>query len=120
MKKLSVLFILLSLFSCEKEGVICDTSFKSLNLYPKDTLEYVMVTDYGSGYILYSDSVVYDKFKVVDDSYFHFIGANNQTTLNIQYQYLNDSSNTIKVCSVCVYTDECHINFSPPSDTLWL
>jgi hypothetical protein len=119
MKKLSVLFILFSLFSCEKEGVICDTSFKSLNLYVRDTLEYVVVRDINSGYVLYSDSGIYTQFKVVDDSYLHIMGTNNQTSLNIDFRYVNDSIYK-RVSPVCIFTDECHINFYYPSDTLLL
>lgn len=119
MKKLSVLFILFSLFSCEKEGVICDTSFKSFNLFVRDTLEYVVVRDINSGYVLYSDSEIYTQFKVVDDSYLHIMGTNNQTSLNIDFRYVNDSVYK-RVSPVCIFTDECHINFYYPSDTLLL
>ena len=119
MKKLSVLFILFSLFSCEKEGVICDTSFRSLNLYVIDTLEYVVVRDINLGNVLYSDSNVYNQFKVVDDSYLNIMGVNNQTTLNIEFRYVNDSIYK-RVSPVCIFTDECHINFYYPSDTLLL
>jgi hypothetical protein len=119
MKKLSLLFIVFSLFSCEKEGVICDTSFRSLNLYVRDTLEYVVVRDINLGNVLYSDRNVYNQFKVVDDSYLNIMGVNNQTTLNIEFRYVNDSIYK-RVSPVCIFTDECHINFYYPSDTLLL
>jgi hypothetical protein len=112
-------FIFLFFYSCEKEEVICDTSFRSLNLYVRDTLEYVIVSDINSGYVLYSDSGIYTQFKVVDDSYLHMMGLNNRTTLNIDFRYVNDSVYN-RVSPICIYSDECHINFYYPSDTLWL
>ena len=119
MKKLLLVLSLVLFYSCEKDDVICDTSFKSLNLYVRDTLEYVVVRDINSGYVLYSDSGIYTQFKVVDDSYLHIMGTNNQTSLNIDFRYVNDSVYK-RVSPICIYTDECHINFYYPSDTLWL
>jgi len=119
MKKFLLILPFLLFFSCEKNDVICDTSFRSLNLYVRDTLEYVMVRDINSGYVLYSDSGIYTQFKVVDDSYLHIMGTNNQTSLNIDFRYVNDSVYK-RVSPVCIFTDECHINFYYPSDTLLL
>jgi hypothetical protein len=119
MKKFILAFVLVLFYSCEKDEVICDTSFRSFYLYVRDTLEHVKVYDIKSGYVLYSDGGVYDRFKVIDDSYLHILGVNNQTTLNIEFRYMNDSVYK-RVSPVCVYADECHINFYYPSDTLWL
>jgi len=119
MKKFLLALSFVLFYSCEKDEVICDTSFKSFNLYVKDTLEYVMVRDINSGYVLYSDSGIYTQFKVVDDSYLHIMGINNQTTLNIDFRYVNDSFYK-RVIPICISTDECHINFYYPSDTLLL
>ena len=120
MKKLLLALSFVLFYSCEKDNVICDTSFRSLNLYPRDTLEYVVVKDYSSGYVLYSDSGVYNQFKVVDDSYLHVMGANSKTSLNIQFRYTSDPINSTKLCSSCIYTDDCHINFISSNDTLCL
>jgi hypothetical protein len=120
MKKLLLVLSLVLFYSCEKDNVICDTSFKSLNLYVRDTLEYVIVRDINLGHVLYSDSNVFNRFKVVDDSYLNIMGVNNQTILNIEFRYVNDPVNFFRVSPICVYTDECHINFYYPSDTLWL
>jgi hypothetical protein len=117
MKKLLLAFSLVLFYSCEKDNVICDTSFRSLNLYVRDTLEYVIVRDINLGHVLYSDSGIYNQFKVVDDSYLHIMGANNQTTLNIDFRYVNDSVYK-RISPICIFTDECHINFYYPSDTL--
>jgi hypothetical protein len=119
MKHLFYLLITLFIVGCQEEEVICDTSFKSFNLHVKDTLEYVIVRDINSEYVLYSDSNVYTQFKVVDDSYFHIMGSDRQTTLNIDFRYVNDSVG-LRVVPICVYTDKCHINFYYPSDTLSL
>ena len=117
MKKFLVLIGLISLFSCEKEEVICDTYFKSYHLYVKDTLEHIEVVDIDKGYILYADSGLNSQFKVVDDSYFNMIGPNQQTTLNIRFRYLNDTVH-LRVVPICVFTDDCHVNMFYPSDTL--
>ena len=46
MKTTKLLIFCLSIFfiSCEKDE-ICDTSFKSYDLFAKDTLSYVKITD---------------------------------------------------------------------------
>lgn len=119
MKKFLLILSFLLFYSCEKNEVICDTSFRSFNLYVRDTLEYVIVRDINLGHVLYSDSNVYTQFKVVDDSYLNIMGVNNQTSLNIEFRYINDSVHK-RVSPVCITTDECHINFYYPSDTLWL
>lgn len=117
MKKFLFLIVSLFLFSCEKQEAICDTSFKSYHLYVKDTLEYVQVVDINNDNILYTDSVLYSRFKVVDDSYLNIIGKNKQATLNIRFRYIDDTIHQ-RVNPVCVYTDDCHINLFYPSDTL--
>jgi hypothetical protein len=119
MKHLFYFLLTLLIVGCQEEEVICDTSFKSFNLYVRDTLEHVIVRDINSEYVLYSDSNVYTQFKVVDDSYLHIMGPNQQTTLNINFRYVNDSVG-VRVVPICIYTDKCHINFSYPSDTLLL
>lgn len=116
MKWLSLL-IGLSFVSCEKENVICDTSFKSLYLYVKDTVEHIQVVDIKNDYVLYSDSNLYSQFKVVDDSYLNVMGKNQRTALNIKFRYVDDSVH-LRVQPVCIYTDDCHVNFFYPSDTL--
>ena len=119
MKKILIILGFFSLHSCEKEGVICDTSFRSLNLYVKDTLEYVIVEDIDNDNILYSDSGIYSQFKVIDDSYLNVMGRNQRTTINIRFLYVKDRSPLVqRVHSICVFTDDCHINFYYPSDTL--
>lgn len=117
MKKFLFLIGSLFLFSCEKQEIICDTSFKSYHLYVKDTLEYIQVVDINNDNILYSDYGLYSRFKVVDDSYLNIIGRNQQATLNIRFRYVGDTVHQ-RVHSVCIYTDNCHVNFSYPSDTL--
>jgi hypothetical protein len=117
MKKILIILGFFSLYSCEKEGVICDTSFRSLNLYVKDTLEYVIVEDIDNDNILYSDSGIYSQFKVIDDSYLNVMGRNQRATLNIRFRYNGDTVHQ-RVHPVCIHTDECHVNFYYPSDTL--
>ena len=112
-----LLLIGLSFVSCEKENIICDTSYKSLYLYVKDTVEHIQVVDINNGYVLYSDSNLYSQFKVVDDSYLNVIGRNNQTTLNIKFRYVGDTVH-LRVNPICIHTDDCHVNFYYPSDTL--
>jgi len=119
MKKLLFLLSVIFFTSCEKEEIICDTSFHSHYLFVKDTLEYVKVFDIDSGHILYQDSNVYPQFKVVDDSYLQIMGVNSQAALNINFRYVNDTVYK-RVSPICIYTDNCHVNFNYPSDTLWL
>jgi hypothetical protein len=117
MKKVLTFFLFISLFSCEKDNVICDTSFRSYHLYIKDTVEYLQVVDIVNDNILYSDSNLYSRFKVVDDSYLNIMGRNQQATLNIRFRYVGDTVHQ-RVHPVCIYTDDCHVNFYYPSDTL--
>lgn len=118
MKKLLIILGLISV-SCEKEYIICDTSFRSYNLYVKDTLEYIVVEDIDNNKILYCDSGVYPEFKVIDDSYLNEIGRNERATLNIRFLYVKDRPPLVqRVHSVCITTDDCHVNFNYPSDTL--
>ena len=117
MKKFLFLITLLFLFSCEKQEVICDTSFKSYHLYVKDTLEYIYVVDINNNNVLYSDSLHYSRFKVVDDSYLNIMGRNQQATLNIRFRYIGDTVYQ-RVNPVFVYTDDCHVNIFYSSDTL--
>lgn len=118
MKKLLIILGLISV-SCEKEYVICDTSFRSYNLYVKDTLKYIIVEDINNNKILYCDSEVYPDFKVIDDGYLNVLGRNNRTTLNIKFLYVKDRPPLVqRVHSVCITTDDCHVNFNYPSDTL--
>jgi len=117
MKKFLFLILTFLALSCEKNEVICDTSFKSYHLYVKDTVEYLRVVDIDNGYILYSDSNLYSRFKVVDDSYLNIIGKNQQRALNIKFRYTRDTVYQ-RIQPVCITTDECHVNFYYPSDTL--
>lgn len=117
MKKLITYFLFLTLLSCEKGEVICDASFRSYHLYVKDTVEYLQVVDITNGNVLYSDSNLYSQFKVVDDSYLNIMGRNQQRALNIKFRYIGDTVH-LRVNPVCIYTDDCHVNFSYPSDTL--
>lgn len=109
--------LVLTLTSCEKESVICDTSFRTHYLYVDDTLEYIKVHDIDNGFVLYSDSNVYSQFKVVDDSYLHILGTNSNGTLNIEFRRVNDSVH-LNVRPICIYSDECHVYSYYPSDTL--
>lgn len=109
--------LVLTLTSCEKESVICDTSFRTHYLYVDDTLEYIKVHDINNGFVLYSDSNVYSQFKVVDDSYLHILGTNSHGTLNIEFRRVNDSVH-LNVRPICIYSDECHVYSYYPSDTL--
>jgi hypothetical protein len=115
MNKLILPFLLL-FTSCEKERV-CDTSLQTHYLYAQDTLEYVKIWDINTDYVLYSDSNVIGPFKLVDDSYFNFIGPNSQTTLNLQYRFPNDTVYG-RFVGLCVFTDECHVNYSINFDTI--
>jgi hypothetical protein len=119
MKKLLFLVLSSIFLSCERDEIICDTSFKTMNLHVRDTLEFVKVHDTQNGFVLYYDSLVYQSFKVVDDSYFNIIGPNKQTDLNIEFRYINDTVHK-RVVPICIFTDECHINFFYPHDTLTL
>ena len=116
MKKFLFLITSLFLFSCEKQEVICDASFKSYHLYVKDTLEYIYVEDINNNNVLYSDSLLYSRFKVVDDSYLNIMGRNQQATLNIRFRNISDTVH--QRVAVIVYTDNCHVNLFYPSDTL--
>lgn len=103
--------------SCERDDIICDASFKSYHLYVKDTIEYLQVVDIENGNVLYSDSNLYSRFKVVDDSYLNIMGRNKKNSLNIKFRYVGDTVHQ-RVHPVCIYTDDCHVNFYYPSDTL--
>jgi hypothetical protein len=115
MNKLILPFLLL-FTSCEKERV-CDTSLQTHYLYAQDTLEYVKIWDINTDYVLYSDSNVIGPFKLVDDSYFNFIGTNSRTTLNLQYRFPKDSVYG-RFVGLCVFTDECHVYYSMNFDTI--
>lgn len=112
--------LLLPLFlftSCEDDTVICDQSFRSYYMFSKDTLEYIEIKDIDNGNCLFSDSNFYGSFKVIDDSYFHVVGPNKQITLNLKYVKRNDSIHA-HFAGMCAFTDDCHINFYFPRDTI--
>ena len=112
-------FIIIStffLYGCEKE-IICDTSHRTYYLYAEDTLEYVKIWDVNTDYVLYSDSNIIGQFKLIDDSYFNFIGPNGQATLNLQYRFPNDTVYG-RFVGLCIFTDNCHVNYTLPFDTI--
>jgi len=109
--------LVLTLTGCEKENVVCTTEFRSYSLYVKDTLEYVKVEDIDNGNILYSDSNLYSRFKVVDDSYLNIMGRNKKNNLNIKFRYVGDTVHQ-RIYPILVSTDECHVYISPIHDTL--
>jgi len=109
------LFSLILLSSCEKDGVICDMSFRTNNVYTSDTLLYYKVVDIDRDSIIYSDSSVIGIIPVIDDSYLSIIGRNNNVVLNIEYTPLNSN---LHVFSLSAYSDNCHIYTSRILDTL--
>lgn len=118
MKTTKLLIFCLSIFfiSCEKDE-ICDTSFKSYDLFAKDTLSYVKITDINKDSVLYSDSNIVGPFKLIDDSYFKIVGPNKQVTLNLQYRFVNDTVHG-RFIGLCVFSDDCHIQYHLPLDTI--
>ena len=105
--------ILLS--SCEKDGVICDTSFRTNTVYSRDTLIYYEVEDMDRDSIIYSDSNVIGNIPIIDDSYLSVIGSNNNVGLNIRVIPVNSN---LHVFSLSAYSDNCHIYTTHTLDTL--
>jgi len=118
MKTTKLLIFCLSIFfiSCEKDE-ICDTSFKSYDLFAQDTLNFVKITDINTDSVLYSDSNIVGPFKLIDDGYFNVVGPNKQITLNLQYRFINDSVYG-RFIGLCVFTDDCHVQYKFPLDTI--
>jgi hypothetical protein len=116
MNKLFYLLLFLTIVSC-KDEIICDTSVKSYYLYAKDTLEYVKIWDVDRGNVLFSDSNISGQIKLIDDSYFHMVGPNQRINLNLQYHYPNDTVYG-RFVGLCVYTDDCHVQYAIPYDTI--
>ena len=116
MNKLLFLFLPLTILSCEDE-IVCDTSVKSYYLYAKDTLEYVKIWDVDRENVLFSDSNISGQIKLIDDSYFNIVGPNQRINLNLQYRYPNDTVYG-RFVGLCVYTDDCHVQYTLPYDTI--
>ena len=114
--KLFYLLLSITLVSCE-EKIICDTSFQSHYLYSEKTLEYIKIWDGDRGYVLFSDSNISGQIKLIDDSYFHMVGPNQRINLNLQYRYPNDTVYG-RFVGLCVYTDDCHVQYKIPYDTI--
>ena len=113
--KYFVLPLIFLLISCEKDGVICDTSFRTNTVYSRDTLIYYEVEDRDRDSIIYSDSNVIGNIPIIDDSYFGIIGGNGFVGLNIRVIPVNSN---LHVIGLCAYSDNCHIYTPRTLDTL--
>jgi hypothetical protein len=114
----NIIYSLLSLIllsSCEKDGVICDTSFRTNTVYSRDTLVYYEVEDMDRDSIIYSDSNVIGNIPIINDSYLSVIGRNNSVGLNIRLIPVNSN---LHVIGLCAYSDNCHIYTPRTLDTL--
>jgi len=116
MNKLFYLLLSITLVSC-KEEIICDTSFQSHYLHSEKPLDYIKIWDVDRGYVLFSDSNISGQIKLIDDSYFHIVGPNQRINLNLQYRYPNDTVHG-RFVDLCVYTDDCHVQYKIPYDTI--
>jgi hypothetical protein len=114
----NIIYSLLSLIllsSCEKDGVICDTSFRTNTVYSRDTLVYYEVEDMDRDSIIYSDSNVIGNIPIINDSYLSVIGRNSSVGLNIRLIPVNSN---LHVIGLCAYSDNCHIYTPRTLDTL--
>jgi len=109
------LFSLILLSSCEKDGVICDASFRTNTVYSLDTLIYYEVEDIDRDSIIYSDSNVIGDIPVINDSYLNVMGRNNTVGLNIRYTPKNRN---LYVVGLCANSDNCHVYTPRILDTL--
>jgi hypothetical protein len=109
------LLALILLSSCEKDGVICDTSFRTNTVYSLDTLTYYEVEDTDRDSIIYSDSNVIGNIPVIDDSYLNVMGRNSTVGLNIRYTPKNRN---LYVVGLCANSDNCHVHTPHILDTL--
>jgi hypothetical protein len=109
------LLALILLSSCEKDAVICDTSFRTNTVYSRDTLIYYEVEDMDRDSIIYSDSNVIGNIPIINDSYLSVIGRNSSVGLNIRLIPVNSN---LHVIGLCAYSDNCHIYTPRTLDTL--
>ena len=116
MRFVCFMFLLLGLWACEPNEVVCDASFQTNTVYSPDTLLFYCVRDFDNDTLIYLDSNLVGDLFVVDDSYFTIMGKHVSQTLNIIYQ--KDTVSYPKVIGFCIYTDNCHVHIPKDLDTL--